>query len=210
MSSQKVVVGIDIGSSKIRTVVGVTEDKKSEINILGVGVVESEGIRRGMIADLEEAISNITSSLDDAERMGGENIHRAFISASGNHIETYDSKGVIAINGNNAEITQDDVDRVLDAAKAVSLPSNQDILKIIPKSFAVDNQRNVKYPVGMTGIRLEVEAHIITAQTSAKKNVEKCMYQCGIDVQEIIPSVLACSEAILDRKQKVYSRRSFC
>ncbi|HEY5714171.1 MAG TPA: cell division protein FtsA [Candidatus Gracilibacteria bacterium] len=202
MANQKILVGIDVGTSKIRTVVGLVEDKKSLINIVGIGISPSEGLRKGMITDIDEAVSNITASLDDAERMAGEQIHRAYVSTSGSHIETYDSKGVIAINGHNAEITEEDVDRVLDAAQTVSLPSNRDILRIIPKSFAVDSQRGIKYPVGMTGIRLEVEAHIITGQSAAIKNLEKCMYQTGIDTQEITPSILACAESVLDRKQR--------
>ncbi len=202
MANQKTLVGLDIGSSKIRTIVGTIEEKKSVINVVGVGVSPSNGIRKGMITDIDEATSNITAALDDAERMSGEPIHRVFVGISGTHIETYDSRGVIAINGQNAEITEDDVDRVLEAAQAVSLPANREILRVIPKSFAVDSQKNVKYPVGMTGIRLEVEAHIITGQVSAIKNIDKCLYQTGVDPTEIVPTVLSASEAILNRKQK--------
>lgn len=202
MTNTKVLVGLDVGSSKIRVVVGTTDGQKNTVNIIGVGLSPSNGIRKGMVTDIDEATSNITAALDDAERMAGEPIHRAFVGISGTHIEAYDSKGVIAINGQNAEITEDDVDRVLEAARAVSLPANREILRIIPKSFSVDSQRNVKYPVGMTGIRLEVEAHIITAQASAVKNLDKCLYQTGIDAEEIVPSILSCAESVLDRKQK--------
>ena len=202
MSNIKTFVGLDVGSSKIRALVGTIEDKKNTINIIGVGISPSNGVRKGMITDIDEATSNISAALDDAERMAGEPIHRVFVGISGSHIETYDSKGVIAINNQNAEITEDDVDRVLDAARAVSLPSNRELLRIIPKSFSVDSQKNIKYPVGMTGIRLEVEAHIITGQVSAVKNLEKCLYQTGVDVEEIVPSILSCAESILDRKQK--------
>jgi len=202
MSNGKILVGLDIGSHKIRTIVGTVEDKKNTVNIIGVGLSPSNGIRKGMITDFDEAISNITAALDDAERMSGEPIHRVYVGASGTHIETYDSRGVIAINGQNAEITEDDVDRVLEAAQAVSLPSNREILRVIPKSFSVDSQKNIKYPVGMTGIRLEVEAHIITGQVSAIKNIDKCLYQTGVDPQEIVPSILACAESTLDRRQK--------
>ncbi len=202
MTNTKIIVGLDVGSSKIRVVVGTTEDQKNTINIIGVGLSPSNGIRKGMVTDIDEATSNITAALDDAERMAGEPIHRAFVGISGTHLEAYDSKGVIAINGQNAEITEDDVDRVLEAARAVSLPANREILRIIPKNFSVDSQRNVKYPVGMTGIRLEVEAHIITAQASSIKNLDKCLYQTGIDAEEIVPSILACAESVIDRKQK--------
>lgn len=203
MAQPKTFVGLDIGSSKIRALVGAVENnQRGSINIVGVGISPSGGIRRGMITDIEEAVSNIAAALDDAERMAGEPIHRVYVGVSGSHVETYDSRGVIAINGQNAEITEDDVDRVLEAARAVSLPSNREILRIIPKSFSVDSQKNVKYPVGMTGIRLEVEAHIITGQTAAIKNLEKCLHENGVDIEEIVPTVLAASESVLDRKQK--------
>ncbi len=202
MAYQKVLVGLDIGSSKIRTVVGVVEERKNIINVIGIGLSPSTGIRKGIITDMDEAVSNITASLEDAERMTGEPIHRVYVGLSGNHIKMYDSKGVIAINSPNAEITEDDVDRVLDAARAVSLPNNRQLLRIIPKSFSVDSQHGIKYPVGMTGIRLEVEAHIITGEASAMKNLEKCLYQTGVDTEEIISSTLSCAESVLDRRQK--------
>jgi cell division protein FtsA len=202
MAQQKTFVALDIGSSKIRSVVGVVEDKKNLINVLGVGISPSNGIRKGMVTSIDEAVSNITAALEDAERMSGEPIHRVFVGFSGPHIETYDSKGVIAISGSNSEITEDDVDRVLDAARAVSLPSNRDILRIIPKNFSIDSQHGTKYPVGMTGIRLEVEAHIIAGQTGAIKNLEKCLYETGVDTEEIVPSSLACAESVLNKKQK--------
>ncbi|MDH3324448.1 MAG: cell division protein FtsA [Candidatus Peregrinibacteria bacterium] len=202
MSNEKTFVSLDIGSSKIRVIVGTVAEKKNLINVVGVGISPSNGIRKGMVTDIDEAVSNITAALEDAERMAGEPIHRVYVGISGPHLETYDSKGVIAISGPNAEITEADVDRVLDASRAVSLPSNREILRIIPKSFSVDSQHNVKYPVGMTGIRLEVEAHIIAGQTSAIKNLEKCLYQTGVDTEEIVPSNLACAETVLDRKQK--------
>lgn len=202
MAHPKTLVALDIGSSKIRTVVGVVEDKKNSINIIGVGVSPSNGVRKGMITDIDEAISNITACLEDAERMSGEPIHRATIGFSGSHIETYDSRGVIAINSPNAEITEDDVDRVLDAARAVSLPANREILRIIPKHFSVDSQQGVKYPVGMSGIRLEVQAHIVSAVSSSIKNMEKCLYEVGVDVDAFVPSSISCVESVLDKRQK--------
>ena len=202
MANPKIFAALDIGSSKIRTIVGTTQEKKNLLNIIGVGISPSNGVRKGVVTDIEESISNIVSALEDAERMAGEPIHRVFVGFSGPYIETYNSKGVIAISGQNSEITEDDVDRVLDAARAVSLPANREILRIIPKTFSVDSQHGIKYPVGMTGIRLEVEAHIIAGQKSTLKNLEKCLYQTGVDIEEIIPSFVASSEAVLDRKQK--------
>ena len=202
MTHQKVLVGLDVGSSKIRTIVGVVEERKNLINVIGVGISPSSGIRKGVVTDMDEAVSNITAALEDAERMTGEPIHKVYVGVSGSHIKMYDSKGVIAINGPNSEIRESDVDRVLDAARAVSLPNNRQLLRIIPKSFSVDSQHGIKYPVGMSGIRLEVEAHIMTGDSAAMKNLDKCLYQTGIDTEDFVPSSLACAESVLDRRQK--------
>ncbi len=202
MTHQKILVGLDVGSSKIRTVVGTVEERKNLINIIGIGISPSSGVRKGMIMDMDEAVSNVTASLEDAERMTGEPIYKAYVGISGPHIKMYDSKGVIAINSQNSEITEGDVDRVLDAARAVSLPNNRQLLRIIPKSFSVDSQHKVQYPVGMSGIRLEVEAHMITGESSAMKNIDKCLYQTGVDIEEFVSSTLTCAESVLDRRQK--------
>lgn len=202
MSKARVVVGLDVGSSKIRTVVGILDDKSLIPNVIGVGIAPSTGLRKGQVIDVEESISNITSSLEDAERMAGEPIHHVFLAVSGNHIEAFNSKGVIAISHPGNEITEEDIDRVLEAAQAVAIPNNRRILRIIPKSFTVDEQRGIKYPVGMTGIRLEVDAHIVTGLVTAVRNIEKCVLQAGVDIDDAIPSVLAASEAVLTKRQK--------
>lgn len=198
----RIIASLDIGSSKIRTIIGTIEEKNSVPNIIGVGVANSTGLRKGSVIDVEETINSISSSLEDAERMAGEPINHVFLGINGNHIKAIDSKGVIAVANNNNEITEDDLDRVLEAAQAVSIPSNRRILRIIPKSFTVDEQRGIKYPVGMTGIRLEVDAHIITGLIPAVKNIEKCVHQAGVDIDDIIPNSLAASEAILTKRQK--------
>jgi cell division protein FtsA len=151
---------------------------------------------------VEETINSISASLEDAERMAGEPINHVFLGIGGTHIESINSKGVIAVSHAGNEITEDDVDRVLEAAQAVSIPGNRRILRIIPKSFTVDEQKGIKYPVGMTGIRLEVDAHIITGLVPAVKNIEKCVLQAGVDIDDIIPSCLASAEAVLSKRQK--------
>jgi len=201
MSKVRVIASLDIGSSKIRTVVGTLDEGSQVPNVIGVGIAPSTGMRKGAIIDVEETISSISSSLEDAERMAGEPINHVFLGIGGNNIESINSKGVIAVSSGN-EITEDDVDRVLEAAQAVSIPSNRRILRIIPKSFTVDDQKGIKYPVGMTGIRLEVEAHIITGLVPMVKNIEKCVLQAGVDIDDIIPSCLASAEAVLSKRQK--------
>jgi len=201
MAKSHVIAGLDIGSSKIRVVVGVLEDGNPQLNIIGVGVAPSMGLRKGRVIDVEEAINSISSALEDAERMSGEPINHVFLGIGGSHLESMDSKGVIAIpNGN--EISEADVDRVLEAAQAVSIPSNRRILRIIPKAFSVDEQKGIKYPVGMTGIRMEVEAHLVTGLVPAIKNIEKCVHQAGVDIDDIVPNGIACSEAVLSKRQK--------
>ncbi len=202
MPKVRVIASLDIGSSKIRTVVGTLEEKSQVPNIIGVGIAPSTGLRKGAVIDVEETISSISSALEDAERMAGEPINHVFLGIGGNHIESINSKGVIAVSHAGNEITEDDVDRVLEAAQAVNIPSNRRILRIIPKSFTVDEQKGVKYPVGMTGIRLEVDAHIITGLIPSVKNIEKCVLQAGVDIDDIIPSCLASAEAVLSKRQK--------
>ena len=202
MSKLRLLAGLDVGSSKIRTVVGTIDEKTQIPNVIGVGIAPSTGLRKGQVIDVEETINNITTSLEDAERMAGEPIHHVFLGVSGNHIESFNSKGVIAIAHPSNEITEDDIDRVLEAAQAVAIPNNRRILRIIPKSFTVDEQKGIKYPVGMTGIRLEVDAHIVTGMVPTVRNIEKCVLQAGVDINDVIPGVLASCEAVLSKRQK--------
>lgn len=202
MPRERVLASLDIGSSKIRTIVAVVDGQQEQVvpNVIGVGISPSLGMRKGHVIDVEELIHNIISSLEDAERMAGVPINHVYVGMSGSHIEAFDSRGVIAISG--ADITTDDVGRVLEAAQAVSIPANRRILHIEPKSYAVDEQRGIKNPVGMTGIRLEVEAHIITGHVQHVKNLEKCIDQAGVDVDGLVPSTIGCAEAVLTKRQK--------
>lgn len=202
MARPKIVASLDIGSSKIRTVVGVQEEQSTVPNIIGVGIAPSTGLRKGSVIDVEETINSISASLEDAERMAGEPINHVFLGLGGNHLESLNSRGVIAVSQGKNEISEDDVDRVLEAAQAVTIPSNRRILRIIPKTFTVDEQKGIKYPVGMTGIRLEVETHIVTGFEPAIKNLEKCVLQSGVDIDDIIPNNLAPAEAVLSKRQK--------
>lgn len=202
MPKERVLASLDIGSSKIRTVVAIAEGGSEPMvpSVIGVGLSPSLGIRKGQVIDVEELIHNIISSLEDAERMAGVPVNHVFVGMSGSHIESFDSRGVIAVSG--SEITMDDVARVLEAAQAVSIPPNRRILHIEPKSYAVDEQRGIKNPMGMTGIRLEVEAHIITGHVQHVKNIEKCISQAGVDIDALVPATIATAEATLTKRQK--------
>lgn len=202
MAKHQIIAGLDIGNAKIRAAVAVMEEGSTTPNVIGVGVSSSGGLRKGNIIDPEETVANISSCLEEAERMAGEPIHHVFLGLGGDHIASMDSKGVIAISHSGNEIIEDDVDRVMEAAQAVSIPNNRRILRIIPKNFTVDDQAGIKYPVGMTGVRLELLAHLITGLMPAVKNVEKCVHQAGVDINDIIPNGLAAAEAVLTKRQK--------
>lgn len=194
------IVGIDIGSTKVATVVG--QWQENTIDIIGVGKANSHGVRKGMIVDLEETISSVSASLEEAERMSGVSINEAVISVSGNHIGTERAKGVIAVSRADGEISEMDIERVVDAARSVNTPPNREVIHSVPIGFVVDGQQGIKDPVGMTGVRLEVEANIITGSSGVLKNMTKGLNQAGVTVQEYIFSPLATAKAVTDKRQR--------
>ncbi len=201
MADSKIAVGIDIGSSKVSTVIGQIET--DGINILGVSEVVSRGIRRGQIVDIEESAASINASLDAAERMAGYSVDRVFVSLSGAHILSQNSKGVVAISAPSGEITDADVQRVLEAAGAVSTPSSTTVLHVLPKTFTVDGESGIKDPIGMTGVRLEVDTHIITGNSVSVKNVQRVLEQeAGVGVVSVVFSGLASSLSVLTETEK--------
>ena len=205
MAKEDIIVGIDVGSGFVRTVVArAQEDEEGarSLHVVGVGESASSGLRRGVIVDIEEAVSAISESLEAAERTSGVAIERAFVSASGTHVQSQTSKGVIAVSRADNEITEDDVQRVIDAASTVSVPPNQEILHVVPQSYSVDTQGNIKDPVGMTGIRLEVEATIISGSSAYVKNLTKCIQRAGVEIEGIVIAPMAASMSVLTKRQK--------
>lgn len=201
MRDSQIVVGVDIGSSKIATVIGQLQDET--VNILGVSEVPSKGIRKGQIVDIEEAAGAINASLDGAERMAGCSVDRVFVSLSGVHIQSQNSKGIVAISNPDGEIAEPDVDRVLEAAGAVSMPSTTTTLHVLPKTFTVDGEPGIKDPVGMTGVRLEVDTHIVTANSVSVKNIHRVLEQeAGVSVSGLVFSGFASSLAVLTETEK--------
>src|SRR3989344_5713182 len=201
MSKDKVVVGIDVGSSKVTTII-TTAQAESSINIIGVSSQVSRGLRKGQVIDIDEAVASITASLEAAERMAGYSAGTAFVSVDGTHIESQNSKGVVAVSDPHGEISADDVTRVIEAARAISLPSSREILHVIPRYFIVDSQSGIKDPVGMNGVRMEVETHIVTGATTALRNIAKCISTIGIDVEGMVFSGLASSYSVLTDTEK--------
>jgi cell division protein FtsA len=201
MPREDIIVGLDLGSSMVRVAVGqVGEDGKPKI--IGIGEAPSNGIRKGSIVDVEDAVSSISQALEKAERMTGVPIEHAFIAIGGSNISTNMAKGVVAVSRADGEISADDVARAIEAAQASLGPSNQEILHIIPKNFSVDSQTGIKDPVGMNGIRLEVNAHIIQGSTHHLNNITKVVYRAGIDIDDFVLSPLASASSVLSKRQK--------
>ncbi len=206
MSKQKIISSIELGSSKIATIIAqVQSDPVSfakEISILGVSSVDSTGVKKGQIINIEEVVDATISSVEAAERMAGYNLDKAYVSLGGAHISSQNSHGVVAVSNPEGEITEGDVERAIEAASAVSLPSSREVVHILPREFIVDGESGVRDPVGMSGIRLEVQTHLITASSAAIKNLRKALKQVGVDVVEFVYSGLASSEAVLTKTEK--------
>lgn len=195
----KIVVGVDIGTSKIVTVIAKVDES---INILGVSEVKALGIRKGQIVDIEDAVSAINTSLEGAERMAGYSVAHVMVSIGGGHIESLNSKGVVAISTPQGEISRNDILRVIDAAKAVSLPSSREIIHVLPRNYTVDGQEGIKDPIGMTGVRLEVDTHIISANSTSLRNLEKALSEVGVDVGSVVFSGYASSLSVLSDTER--------
>lgn len=199
MTEGKIVVGVDIGTSKIITVISKVDEF---ITVMGVSEVPSVGIRKGQIVNIEEAVSAINSSIEAAERMAGISVSKVIATIGGGNIESQNSRGVVAVAQPEGEINSTDVSRVIDAAKAVSLPSTREIIHVLPRSYTVDGQDGIKDPVGMTGTRLEVETHIVSAGSPAVRNLEKAFSQVGVDVEALVFSGYSSSLAVLSETEK--------
>jgi cell division protein FtsA len=196
------IIALDIGSSKIS--IAVSEiDEYNNIFVLGMGNVETKGgIRGGVIINIESIVSAINQAKEDAEIQAGREISGVFVGISGTHIETINSKGVVAISGANKEISNNDVNRVIEAAKAVAIPMDREVLHIIPQTFSVDNQQNIRYPIGMVGTRLECMIHMITTPISSIQNVVRCLNRCDLHIYDIILQNIAASKATLEEDEK--------
>ncbi len=202
MQHSKIVKGIDIGSSKITTIVGQYFNDEDKFNIVAVSSIPTNGFRKGQIIDLEKAAETITQSVESAERMAGFQINSASVTIAAPHIESINSQGVVAISNSGGEIENNDIDRVIEAARAISLPAGKEIIHVIPRIFTVDGQEGITDPIGMNGVRLELESHIILASSPAIKNLKKCFHHTGIQIDQLVYSGLAASTASLTATEK--------
>ncbi len=202
MQHSKIISGIDIGTSKVTTIIGQYSDTEDKFNIIAVSSIPSLGFRKGQIINIEQASNTIIQSIESAERMAGFQINSASICLSAPHIESINSHGVVAISNPNGEITQEDITRVVDAAKAVAVPTGKEIIHVVPIKYTVDGQEGVVDPVGMNGVRLEVEAHLIIASTPALKNINKCLEEIGVRIDQLVYSGLAAAKSTLTETEK--------
>lgn len=201
MARDNILSAIDIGTAKITTLIAsMTDDGVA--NIVGVSTVTSKGLRKGQVVNIEEASSAISLSVEGAERMAGVSAPLAFVSIGGNHIASMNSHGVVAVAEPEKEITDNDVRRVIDAAKAVSIPSSREILHVLPRGYSVDGQDGIVDPIGMTGIRLEVDTHLVTGGATAIRNLKKCVEELGVEVAGLVFNGLASASAVLSETEK--------
>lgn len=199
MNDKQVLVGLDVGTTKVCTIVGQVSND-SNIDIIGIGTHPSQGLKKGSVVNIEKTIKSIQCSLEEAKLMAGININRVSIGIAGSHIYSFNSSGVVAVKGR--EINQDDVDRVIDAAKAIVIPSDREIIHVIPQEFTVDSTKGIKNPIGMYGTRLEANVHVVTGSISLIQNLVKCVEATGVKIENITLQPIASSEAVLTAEEK--------
>jgi len=198
-AEKSLVVGLDIGTSKIVAIVGEIQADGS-VEVIGLGSHPSRGLRRGVVVDMASTEQAIQRAVEEAELMAGCEIHSVFASISGNHLRGLNSDGTVAIK--DKEVTENDVDRVLDAARAVPVAADQKILHVLPQEYVLDNQDGIRQPIGMAGVRLEARVHVVTAALSATQNITKCISRCGLTVDELIMQPLAASYPALSEDER--------
>jgi len=201
MSTDEIIVGLDIGTTKIAAVVGKV-DEYGQINIVGVGHSPSDGLRRGVVINIEKTVQSIQKAVEQAELMCGYKIEQVYAGIAGDHIRSINSKGVIAVSGKDKMIDQDDVDRVISAAKAIALPMDREILHVLPQEYVVDDQDGIKNPIKMAGTRLEAEVHIVTAAAASAHNIVNCIESAGYSVADIVLEPYASSLSVLDADER--------
>ncbi|HEX3427394.1 MAG TPA: cell division protein FtsA [Candidatus Limnocylindrales bacterium] len=201
MEREAVLVGIDVGTSKVCTLIGEVS-RDGRMTIMGHGTVASSGLKKGVVVNIDQTVRSIAESVERAERLSGWKIDRAFVSVGGQHVQSLNSPGQVAVSGQRKEVTREDVNRAVEVARAVSIPSNEVVLHVERRGFTVDGQEGVKDPLGMSALRLEVEVHIVTAAATAVQNLSKCVNASGVKIDELVASALASADAVLSETEK--------
>jgi len=192
------VVGLDIGTTKICTIVG--ELTANSVDIVGIGTYPSNGLRKGVVINIDATVQSIQNAVEEAELMAGCEVHSVYAGIAGGHIKGFNSHGVVAVR--NQEVTEYDVDRVIDAAKAVAIPMDREVLHVLPQEYIIDDQDGIREPIGMSGVRLESKVHIVTGAVTSAQNIIKCANRCGLNVSDIVIEQLASSKAVLSQDEK--------
>ena len=198
-NDEQLIVGLDIGTSKVVTIVGLA-GPGGTLEIVGTGLHPSSGLKKGVVVNIESTVHSIQRAIEEAELMAGCHIHSVYVGIAGSHIRSLNSHGIVAIR--DREVLPLDIERVIDAARAVAIPADQEILHVLPQEFIIDNQEGVREPLGMSGVRLEAKVHLVTCAANAAQNIKKCIRRCGLDVDDIILEQLASSYAVLTEDEK--------
>lgn len=201
MAKDNVMAAIDVGSTKVCTLVG-EYDRDGEVQIVGVGINPSRGLRKGMVVNIDETVESIAESVEKAERSSGYKIVSAQVGIAGGHISSLNNRGVVAVSRSDRIISEDDVARAIESARTINIPSNREIIHVIPRSYTIDGQDGVKNPVGMYGFRLDVEAHIVTGAVTSIQNLTKCVQKVGVEVEDLVLQPIASAEAVLTQEEK--------
>lgn len=197
----RIITGLDIGTTKICAVV-VKEDPDGKLNVVGIGSSPSYGLRKGVVVNIDKTVNSVRTAVEEAEAMAGIEVESVFVGIAGDHIRSINSKGMVGVSRDDHEIIEEDVERAINAAKALALPIDREIIHVIPQEFIVDDQDGIADPIGMSGVRLEVEVHIVTAAVTSAQNIVRSVQRAGYDVEEIVLEPLASSIAVLDDDER--------
>ncbi|MFL2538563.1 MAG: cell division protein FtsA [Candidatus Rariloculaceae bacterium] len=196
---RKLLIGLDIGTSKVVAIVGELSSENM-LEVIGIGSHPSRGLKRGVVVNIESTVQSIQRAIEEAELMSGCEINTVYAGIAGSHVRSLNSHGIVAIR--DKEVSSGDIDRVIDAARAVAIPADQKVLHVLPQEFLIDSQEGIREPIGMSGVRLEAKVHLVTGAVSAAQNIVKCVQRCGLDVEDVVLEQLASSFSVLTEDEK--------
>ena len=202
MAEQTVLVAIDIGTTKVCVLIGEVGGRTGGVDVIGIGQAPSDGLRKGVVVDIDRTVQSVASAVEAAERLSGLKVRSAFVGISGSHIGSQNSRGMVAVSSRQHDIQREDTIRAIENARAVSIPNTREILHVIPRGYVVDQNAGVRDPIGMSAVRLEVETHIVTASTTSVQNLSKCVQRAGIEIDELVLAPLATAEALLSEEDR--------
>lgn len=202
MSNKNIIVGLDIGTAKIIAIVASPNEQDNSLSILGIGIAESEGLNRGVVVNIDKTVNTIKRVIAQAEQQSGIKIEEVVVGIAGDHIESFQSRTIITISNPQLEITDNDLERLLDESKKISIASEREIIHVIPQDYIIDGQDGITHPIGMSGVRLEANVNIVTGLKTAIQNIYRCVERCGLKVKDVVLEPIACSAAVLDQDEK--------